>query len=237
MSNRLGISWKTKLNLGSAGVLAAGVVAALLMSGCQRPEEVKVLKTPDEVEASKKPRKPRVRNEKKTVSARRTPWLQPDAPAATPTPEVARKSFTLTAADMWSENAATSDTEGGRTITRRGALQKDNVNIDFPIQEVVLEMKGDPSGNVWPEVNLNMYNRTTKKNYFPWQRDYVTTSSYFEYAKPVEPVMPPGSYLVTFRYYNDEVPSGSKDDRNVSLRKITFLGPDKATSAKPEGAK
>ncbi|MCX7626215.1 MAG: hypothetical protein N2Z21_08405 [Candidatus Sumerlaeaceae bacterium] len=141
------------------------------------------------------------------------------APSPTPTPAIDYTPIVVDASAMWTDKA-TSDPAGGKKLSRNGFLQVDNVQVPYPIAEVVLEMKGTHLGNVWPEVDLNMFNRTEKKNFFPWPRDYVTTSSFHLFVKKVDPPMPPGTYLITFRYYNDSPSDNPEEDRAVTLKRI-----------------
>jgi hypothetical protein len=128
--------------------------------------------------------------------------------------------MTINVATMVADNGTT-DSEGGYELVANGALYRDHVRVDFPVNGVTLEMKGDPSGNLWPLIDLGMYNRTEKKNFNPWPQDYVTTSTYHEFHRSLDEPMPPGEYLVTFRYYNNQ-PSSVADDLNVFLRKIVL---------------
>lgn len=215
----------------TAAAVTFGVLAAVLltlgvlsMSGCQREKVVEPLKKPEEVRAA-------MEKEKQAKTQKPKPTRRPSRegrqaratttpPPAAPSPTVVDTSPIVIEAASMATDKATTDPQGGKKLTRNGFLQIDNVNIPYPVAKVLLEMRGTPAGNVWPEVDLNMYNRTEKKNFFPWKRDYVTTSTFHVYQGVQNPPLPPGTYLITFRYYNDDGGSVPNEDRSVTLRRI-----------------
>lgn len=153
----------------------------------------------------------------RSVSPATTPASTPE-----PSPTPAVEPVVVRATDMHYQNGVTTDTEGGLFFYGQAMAQVDHFKLPFPATDVVLEMKGQPAGNIWPEVECKLYSWDKQKWYTPWERDYVTTSTYQEYHKPQQPPLPAGDYIVRLRYYNDlPVPEG--EDRNVWLRKITFL--------------
>jgi hypothetical protein len=201
------------------------VLGCLVLASCQQRDVVEPLKRPEEIRAKmekEKAEKSKARP-KSTVRANvRRPGAMAQAkatPSPTPAPPIDYTPIVIDAANMWTDKG-TSDPAGGKKLSRNGFLQIDNVQVPYPVGEVILEMKGSPLGNVWPEVDLNMFNRTEKRNFFPWGRDYVTTSSFHLFAKKVDPPMPPGTYLVTFRYYNDTLSENPNEDRAVTLKRI-----------------
>ena len=202
-------------------VLLALSAVAFLLCGC-REEVVRPLKTVEDVRPTETP------TPRKTSLVRSTPqrsahspgWAGASSTRSTPVPTPALTPMTIHVSTMFADNGST-DSEGGYQLVANGALYRDHLRLDFTAHGVTLEMKGDPSGNIWPEIDLNMYNRTEKKSFFPWPRDYVTTDVYHEFHRELDRPLPPGEYLVTFRYYNNagwEV----KDDRNVFLRKVVL---------------
>jgi hypothetical protein len=205
-------------------IAASALAMAFALVSCDKPKVVEALKKPSEIKSSaKQARKPAPKH-KSSSSRARTPVVQ-FTPAATPKP--GQTPQVLMATQM-SADTGKADGQGGWNLISNGALQKGAYKIEFPVHEIQLEMKGDPAQNIWPEVELNLHNQTTGKNYFPWSgaestHDYITTSTYFLYIKPVEPPIPPGEYLITFRYFNNNksVPGG--EDRNAYLRKIVFV--------------
>lgn len=207
-----------------------GVIAVVaFLVGCQQKDVVEPLKRPEEVREAMEREKARKAQRKAspspTAAARRRAAsgqpraAQTPAPSVTPTPEIVPTPLVIEASAMWTDKGVP-DPAGGKMLPRNGFLQIDRVEVPFPIREVVLEMKGTSAGGVWPEVDLNMYNRTAAKNFFPWPRDYVTTSTFTAYAKKVEPPMPPGTYLVTFRYYNHSQTEAPGEKRSVTLRRL-----------------
>jgi len=204
-----------------------------LVCGCKEPTVEKALKTPDDIKNS---RKQKAKSQRKaTPESKNAPWqsemtsdvkVEEPTPKPTvtmgivfPTPRVIEP-ITISAKDMNADNGQ-EDGQGGWILWSNGATQIDNVKINFPIREIDLEVRGDPALGIWPEVDLNMYNRTNKVNYFPWGiRQSVTTSTYVMMPKAVFPPLPPGDYLIVFRYYNNTVGGDPKEDRNAYLRKI-----------------
>jgi hypothetical protein len=211
------------LNAGRLALRLGALVlaSALALVSCKQGEKAKKpAEVSEEPSTTEKVEKPRKRSTAARV-ARRTPAhpTSTPAPSPTPTPTIDYSPIIIDAAKMWTDKGQP-DPTGGKKLSRNGMLQIDNIQVPYPVAEVVLEMKGSPLGNVWPEVDLNMYNRTEKKNFFPWPRDYVTTSSFHKYAKKVDPPMPPGTYLITFRYYNDTPSENPAEDRAVTLKQI-----------------
>ena len=202
------------------GSLLAAASAVLLLAGCRQEEVVKPLKSPEEVrkagKAKQKPKETAPPTDSETRVRRATP-----KPTATPIPE----DVVLMATSMAADNGS-SDSEGGWTLWANGKLQKDMVKLPYTAREVCVEVKGQPASNIWPEFNLNMYNQTTKINHFPLGVDnqYATSSTYYFICKPLIPTeqLEAGDYLVTFRFYNNQVPEGSSEDRNIWLRKIVL---------------
>lgn len=204
-------------------LFVGAVIAGLSLVGCKQRVKIKEKVIGEETTVKEKVEKPRQEPKASPKPARRpqakiskTPT---PVPSPTATPPIDYTPILVDASAMWTDKA-TSDPAGGKRLSRNGFLQIDNVHVPYPIAEVVLEMKGSPLGNVWPEVDLNMFNRTEKKNFFPWPRDYVTTSSFHSFAKKVDPPMPPGTYLITFRYYNDTPSENPAEDRAVTLKRI-----------------
>lgn len=214
-------------------------LAALFISACgDDPKPIVPLKTAEDVKAQpKKPRKTPARPRNRgsapmsessyevAMATSPTPVPMPtQSPALTPeptkTPEPYHDPLILKAVDMPDHDNGAPDNEGGWLLWANGKIQQDMVKLEFTANKLVLDMKGMPALGIWPEVDLNMYNRTTKENFFPFNRDYVTTSSYHEYRVNLTPPLPPGDYLVTFRYYNNATPDDSKEDRNVFMRRI-----------------
>jgi hypothetical protein len=200
------------------------LVCTVGLVACRKPKPVEVLKTPEEVRAKMEkdreaPARKAPRKDKPVAQTRRATPPPARTPSPTPTPMVDYSPVVIQATGMMTETGSP-EPEGGWNMSANGALQIDNFDVPYPVKQVVLEMKGNSAVGIWPEVDLNMYNRTEKKNFFPWPRDYVTTSGYHLYTKDVNPALPPGKYLVTFRYYNDRVPQGSTEDRSICIRKI-----------------
>lgn len=148
-------------------------------------------------------------------------WIPP---TPSPTPEEHWPPVVVSAQEMHTDRPGISapDSEGGVVLNQAGGLILDNFKLDHVAREVVVEMRGEAAGNVWPEVDVNLYNRTEQKAYFAWPRDFVTSPRYHGYRHTLDVPLPPGEYFITFRYYNNVVPDGVEGDRNVYLRKITF---------------
>lgn len=199
------------------------LIAGLSLGGCKQRVKIKEKvigeEEPPKEEVEKPRQEPKVTPKPTRRPQAKTSKTPTPVPSPTATPPIDYTPIVVDASAMWTDKA-TSDPAGGKRLSRNGFLQIDNVQVPYPIAEVVLEMKGSPLGNVWPEVDLNMYNRTEKKNFFPWPRDYVTTSSFHLFAKKVDPAMPPGTYLITFRYYNDTPSENPAEDRAVTLKRI-----------------
>ncbi len=215
-----GVPWWSIVSL---SVLSFAVVFAL--AGCKQRDVVEPLKRPEEIREKMEKEKAEKAKAKAKPTARsgarrsRSSEQAKATPTPSPTPPIDYSPIVIDASNMWSDKG-TSDPAGGKKLSRNGFLQIDNIQVPYPVAEVILEMKGSPLGNVWPEVDLNMYNRTEKKNFFPWPRDYVTTSSFHLYPKKVDPPLPPGTYLITFRYYNDAPAENPAEDRAVTLKRI-----------------
>lgn len=188
--------------------------AALGLTGCGQPEVVELARKPGETTQTKE--RPSAERKSRREPQRRAPR----PPAATPTPEIVLEPIEIRATSMHADNGQ-ADGNGGWVLTANGALALDNVKLEYPVRSIALELRGDPAHDIWPEFDVNMYNRTVKKNYFPWPRDYATSTSYHVVRRPVDPPLLPGEYLVTFRYYNNSaLPEGSTQDRNIALRRI-----------------
>jgi len=211
---------RVRCGRGLFAVLATCLAVALGASAC-KSDVVQPLKRPEDVRKDKKGSKGRSKATQTTQTARsrRAAPTPVGGVAPSPTPAQERAPIDIIVSLMWSDKAV-EDPEGGKRLPSNGFLQIDYVSVPYPISEVVLEAKGSPLGGVWPEVDLNMYNRSAKKNFFPWPRDYVTTTTFQSYAKKVDPPLPPGTYLITFRYYNDSHVPGTGEDRSVTLRRI-----------------
>lgn len=206
----------------------------LLLCGCKEPAVEKPLKLPEDIRSRRKnvpkpkrtavpaPADAPLKNDSSTNTREGATSKTMSTPAVLfPTPRVVEP-ITIYAKDMTADNGQ-EDGNGGWILWSNGATQIDNVKINFPAREIGLEVKGDPALSIWPEVDLNMYNRTTKTNYYPWGiRQYVTTSTYELLTKTINPSMMPGEYLITFRYYNNAVGGEIKADRNAYLRKIVI---------------
>lgn len=196
-----------------------------MLAGCA--EEIPVvepIKRPDQSRTTDMDE--RVARKKKPKTKKKTPQpgKQANVPAKPAKPPVKVDPVILKATEMRTE-IGEADAEGGWKVSDNGALQAD-IKTSFSITEMQMEMKADPAGNVWPEVELNLWEKNSKSTYFPWgnrtnTRDFVTTSSYFNYIKPINPPIPPGEYLVTFRFYNNG--TVGTEDRNVYLRRILLL--------------
>jgi hypothetical protein len=196
-----------------AAALTLAAWALVCLTGCGQPEVVELARKPSETTQTKE-----------RASAERRPRREPTrrvrTPAPTPTPEVELEPVEISAANMHGDNGQ-ADGAGGWVLTANGALAVDNVKLEYPIRAIALELRGDPAHDIWPEFDVNMYNRTVKKNYFPWPRDYATSTVYHIVRRPIDPPLLPGEYLVTFRYYNNSaLPEGSTEDRNIALRRI-----------------
>ena len=200
------------------------LISISFVPGCRKRRViVKDNSSLEQLETEKPAETPQPKATSKTSTSRRRVAAErvvaTPTPTPTPTPVIDYTPIVIEANRMATDRGKP-DPAGGKILTRNGFLQIDGVEVPFPIGEVVLEIKGSPAGNIWPEVDLNMYNRTVAKNFFPWPRDYVTTNTFHRYSKTVNPPMPPGKYLVTFRYYNDGTSDNPAENRAVTLKSI-----------------
>lgn len=224
--------WRVR---GAAAVLA---VCALALAGCEKPPVAELANTADQnQEEVSVPGETTQAAARRSQRRRRGPAITPavgqgqggqvdlaasyvprPAPSPTPVPE----SVAIMATDMATAQGA-KDKDGGMLLTSNGALQLDGVKLDFPVSEVELEVRGEPAHEIWPEFDINAYNRTKKVNSYPWPRDYATSTTYHTVRRPIDPPLAPGEYLLTVRYYNNSaLPEGSTEDRNFGIRKIVF---------------
>jgi hypothetical protein len=217
-----GARTRVRCGRGLFAVLATCLAVALGASAC-KSDVVQPLKRPEDVRKDKDKKTSKGRSKAtqttQTARSRRSTPIPVAGAVPSPTPAEERTPIVIDVSLMWSDKAV-DDPEGGKRLPSNGFLQIDYVSVPYPISEVVLEAKGSSLAGVWPEVDLNMYNRSAKKNFFPWPRDYVTTTTFQSYAKKVNPPLPPGTYLITFRYYNDSHVPGTGEDRSVTLRRI-----------------
>ena len=203
------------------------VLLCLFVTGCKNEPEIV---EPVQTSVPSKSDREGARGRKKGATAtpeevavdRSKEFTPAPTPTPTPSPTPLPEPDVLMATNMHADNGTT-DSYGGWCLWANGALQVDGYHIEFPVRSVGIEMRGDKAENVWPEVDLNMYNRTESKNYFPFVRDFITTSGYQEMRIPQDPPLAPGDYLITFRFYNNFVPAEKPgEDRNAYLRKLTF---------------
>ncbi len=215
--------------------LAGSFFLLLVLSGCKQ-EIVQPLTTPEKVRKESKKGKPA---ETATPVPRKTP--PPRRAARTPLPGSVRPAEVSPGASAAPEpgvdqvilagqmtaDCGTSDTEGGWTLDRNGMIHIMHYPVPVPLREVRIEMKGTKADGIWPEVDLTFYNRTRQEYYYPLPKSYVTWADYAEKIIPVSR-LPEGEYQIALRFYNNEGPE-TKEDRKVSLRKITLVHVDLST--------
>lgn len=146
------------------------------------------------------------------------------APTPTPTPAPPPATLTIAATDM-ATDCGRPDTSGGLRLASNGFAQKVNFELPFRAYEVVIEMRGDPARGIWPEVDLNVYDAKTEKNHVVFARDFCTSPDYAKFKVPVpqDKIIEPGTYVVTFRFHNNEDFPDTGEDRSAYLKGITFV--------------
>ena len=194
------------------------IAGALLLAGCGKeenvpralePEERARLRTRSSERVDTRPVGPRSVRPTPRQITRRTPVPRPDP-------------ITIEAGEMRKDNG-TSDTEGGWTLVSNGTMILDKLTVDFPVKGILIEAKGQPAGEIWPRVDVNLFKLPEKTSFGGWPEDSITTSTYTEYYRDTQKIIPPGDYIVAFLYKNNSaepIPPG--EDRNVSLRKIVL---------------
>lgn len=214
-------------SLRKAGI--AALLAAFALTACERPKPVELAKKStgqaevDETDsAGDKATSNKTTGAKPKRKARTGPSASALFPDAAPQPVAppVREPLIIPAPKMHITANGQPDGPDGITLTTNGALQIDNVKVEFPVREIGIEMRGSAAGGIWPEVDLNLYNRTTKTNSFPFARDFVTTSGYTMFFRNLDKDLEAGDYLVSFRYYNNSAEPLAGGDRNVSLKNI-----------------
>ena len=223
----------------------AAAACATLLAGCGQ-DIVEPLTTPDEAKTQKGTVK--VTKETAPGAGKRSapPRRSAPAPVATPAPARTPAEPTPTPGGtglsdftgpvviepwMMVADNGTSDSEGGWCLSSNGLINLQNIALTAPLREVSVQLKGQAADDVWPQVDLVFYNRTTQQYYYPLKEFFVTTAEYHEHRIPLNPPLPAGTYQIALRYYNNEAP-GTKGDRNVFIRRIV-LSPVVAPDAEP----
>jgi len=221
----------------SLNVLLSGCAALLLFCGCEKPPVVEAADKPyrKEVEERAAHHKGKA-SAKATPRPRKTPVRVEYTPRPTPTPDPNSLpvEIVVRASDFNYKQNGEPDGDGWKLKANGIAVVKPLV-IPTTMTQILVEAKGEVARDIWPEVLVHMDVITTGVANQPFREDYITSSGYVPIAKPITPALAPGEYTLTFRYLNNQEFPDTKEDRNVTIRQITFR--DKDPDAEPEEEK
>lgn len=153
-------------------------------------------------------------------------------PSSPRTAFVSGGTVVMHARDMAATAVAKPDDNGGLLMLTAGALRAPEVHVPFQCNRIRVEAKGYPALGVMPDFDIVTEGEGGRLSaLLPRSTIHSPEYKITEFALPKP--LPAGAWKFQLRYLNNSegVPAGSKEDRNLAVRRITLVADDGTTGA------